>query len=192
MKKILIFLVCFSIYCFSHTYAQKKFIDSIYPKEFYTQYEYLIQKSFLFVYKKNNAAFFDSVNYFLKKNVEYTLSDESYNEDVEPIICHPIFFNQNMDEAIIIILKRLPLEQRIDYINFVTAKRKNKKSWTFKLNRKPFTSFTYYKFEPRPTDTEITLKIVKAIIDDGYFFKNTVEVNDSFFTANNSLYIFNF
>lgn len=146
--------------------------------DLFEQYACLLSKSYKFLEKENNeVAFLDSLNSYLKNTSEYDFNDGR----LEFIICQPFLLSMEENKSIILVLNRcLDNGKKVERIKLISAKLIDKK-WLFKVNKGYTRSFSYEGDVPVLSDQEITLRLLRNLIDEEYLLKNSCEINESFF-----------
>lgn len=166
--------------------AFKKANDFSKEEALFRQYAFLTKESYEYVlrnrtYKQEISQYIDTCTIFNFKS--------DYNRLKEPVILSPFLFNTKKNKAWIMVLNRtVDLKNKpVEYVSFVLAS-KSKKKWSFKLKKGYVKTFSYSQHSsgsfPILCEQEITLRVLREVIDLGYMEKNSNQIMDSFFEKN--------
>lgn len=148
----------------------------------FKQYAFLLEKSIKFDFA--NDSFKYVVQTYIDTCTEYNAQSEMRTSPFRntPIQLKPYLLNNAEDEVIIMVLVREKdlKNAPIDYVHFIFGKRTNKK-WTFRLKERYVRSFSYEGGHPLLSDVEMSLRILRTLIDVGYMPLNELKINDKFF-----------
>ena len=152
--------------------------------------------------------FFKQYAYLLSRSLEYDIENDGFKYEVMefvdtctkalvgwdepikpfennarggPIILHPYLFNNAQDRVIIMILvKGNDTEgDPVESVQYVLGRKKDGK-WTFRI-RKGVRGFRYEGGHPLLSDTEMSLRTLRTLINWGYMPVEEVKINDKFF-----------
>lgn len=149
----------------------------------FNQYAYLLEKSMK--YDFHNDSFKYVVQTYLDTCTEYSAQIESrvdpFKGDI-PIQLKPYLFNNAEDKVIIMAIIRSVDQNNnpLDYVHFIIGNYSNEK-WAFSLKERYVRSFSYENSYPQLSDTEISIRILRTLIDAGYMPPDKVKINDNFF-----------
>ncbi len=143
----------------------------------YEQYTLLLQQSQDF--SAVHPTFLEMVTQYIANQKDYRFSDGR----MEYMVCQPFLLSSQKDKVLVMVLKRsLDLnDRRTEYVRFISAQ-KTDKTWKLALDTVGTRSFSYaYEENPTLSDQEITLRILRNLIDEGYMGKKDLKINDQFF-----------
>lgn len=143
----------------------------------FKQYAYLLQQSL--EYTDSNNEVLPAIQKFIDTTREY---DFKTNSRMEPVILQPLLFNTNKQKILIMVLERT-IEGKNDpaeYVKFVYADKRSNR-WEFTLKKGYTRSFSYAFGHPVLSDQEITLRVLRDLIDAGYMDSKGYQIHDEFF-----------
>lgn len=147
------------------------------------QYSFLLEKSLKYDHQNNDfkydvAKFIDTCTWY----VSYLEKRISPFDSTTPIQLKPYLFNSDQTQVILMVLHRE--EDRngdpVDYVSFILGSYNNI-TWVFRLKEGYVRSFGYEGNHPMLSDTEMTIRILRTLIDSGYMPPDEVKINDKFF-----------
>ena len=154
---------------------------------FFKQYAYLLSRSL--EYDIENERFKYEVQQFVDTCTEYNHGTDrlvkpfvTNNERGGPIILHPYLFNNTQDRVIIMILTKgvgingKPREK----IKYVLGRKEDDK-WIFRKKKAHVRGFHYEGGHPLLSDTEMSLRTLRTLINWGYMPVKEVKIHDKFF-----------
>jgi len=161
------------------------------PSEFFLdQYAYLLHRSFS--YDIENSSFKYRIQEYIDSYKEYNqVLEEEINpfkhgipleSRNEPKILQPYLFSGEYDRVIIMVVRRDRdlADNRVDRVHFILGEVGSGK-WEFTKKKGYVRSFGYEGGHPSLSDTEISLRVLRTLIDQGFMPVNKLRVNDKFF-----------
>ncbi len=147
--------------------------------DLFQQYTCLLKESFEYTHDYLGQSFSAKLDSFVTK---YEGPDFK-NVIIEPIILHPFLFDSSKSRVVVMILlrKRGLSGRRYERVFFISARNLGTDTIEFKLLESYVRSFQYEGNATILSDQEITLRILRSVIDEGYLFPGTCKVNDAFF-----------
>lgn len=152
----------------------------------FQQHAFLLERSMKFdmlneKFKFRIQEFIDTCtqfNFALEKRVN---PFDTVNNKIS-VIVQPYLFNNDFSQAIIIVVKRSSDSNNkpLDYVHFILGKN-DKEKWSLGLKERYSRSFSYAIGHPVLSDTEIFLRVLRTLINDGYMASNSLIIDDDFF-----------
>ena len=147
--------------------------------DLFQQYSCLLKKSFEYTHPPAGRSFLVELDGFIKKLEK----PDFQGLLLEPVMLHPLLFDSSSDRTIaMVVLRKKGLSgRRYERVFFISARNLGTDSTEFKLLEGYVKSFQYEGNAVVLSDQEITLRILRSVVDEGYLFPGTCKVNDSFF-----------
>ena len=180
-------LLCYILLFYSDSNGQRFLMNKKKQANiFFNQYTYLLEKSLAFINRDENKPFVDSLNSFVKNQPQY----HSHTKFWETVVCQPILFNTTCDKALILVLKRIDVQEgcRFDDVLIINANKVGS-VWSFKSKSGVTLGSVYYPNITRYSDQENILRILRNLINEGYLYQKTCAVDDNFWNKRNSVFI---
>ncbi len=183
MKNSLFILMLFSVYSFSSIFGQ----NNMEKEDFlFKQYAFLLERSFKFdhanpKFKYEAQAYIDSCLEY-SKGIEKWVSPFANNERGGPTLLHPYLFdNQNTKVILLVLIKGVGTQNKpIENIRFVIGSKVDEK-WKFELREGLVRSFAYENKHPEISEAEMSLRVIRNLIDWGYMPLKRLKIKDDFF-----------
>jgi hypothetical protein len=151
----------------------------------FEQFSFLLERSIRFDYA--NPRFRYEVQRFIDTcTVKRDYLEKRINPfklyDTLPIQLKPYLFNSIQSEVIICVLNREKdlKGAPVDHVHFVLGRKEDGK-WNFRLKQGYENTYGYEGGHPVLPEVEISFKILRDLIDQGYMPVDEIRINDDFF-----------